>query len=384
MARGYVRKRSKDSNRLQVYLGRDPDTGRELRYYETVRGDVKLAERRLVEVLAMVDSGQLGFSGLSGSSKVTLGEYLERWLTEEAGVRVRPRTLEGYEGHLRRYVIPRIGSVKLSALSARQVRSLESGLLRGGGRGGRPLSARTVLHVHRVLGKALNDAVDQGILRLNPVLAVRPPRALPYEARFLNWAEAHRLLAAVGSPLHRGIVFLCLHSGLRRSEVIGLRWGDLELERALLSVRRAVVQRPGRPPEVMPPKSGRSRPVDLPPEAVSVLAERLGSLDPVPSPSDYVFPDALGGPLRPDRVSSAFRRASIRAGLEGLRFHDLRHTHASLMLMMGVPLKVVSERLGHGGIAITADLYGHVAPSVQRDSARAFGEFWRSTVPGGM
>ena len=380
MVRGYIRKRSKDSNSIQVYLGRDPSTGREKYHNETVRGPERLAKRRLAEVIRRVESGILT---PASSSRLTVGQYLEEWLRDEAALRVRPRTLDGYAGNLHRYVIPRIGKFRLSALTPRHVRSLESGLLRDGGAGGRRgVSARTVLHVHRVLSKALNDAVVSGLLESNVVLRVPPPRALRYEARSLDWKEVHRLIASVDNPKHRTMFMFCLHTGLRRSELLGLRWRDLDVAGQSVSVRRAVVIAPGGGHWVMPPKSGKARHLDLPQGALEMLLSYRDSSADVPDGDSYMFPGLDGAPLRPDHVTRTFSEVASKAGLVGVRFHDLRHTHATLMLMMGVPLKVVSERLGHSGIAITADLYGHVLPTVQRDAASGFEDLWRSSAPG--
>ncbi len=178
------------------------------------------------------------------------------------------------------------------------------------------------------------------------------------------------MLSLVESTPYYSLVLIALLTGLRRSELLGLRWRDVDFDRSLVSVNHSLVELPGRV-ELGPTKSGRPRSVSLPPQAVDCLAGLLESRG--GSGPDHldgmVFCRGDGRPLRQGSVSRGFRKLIMEAGFEGFRFHDLRHTHASLLLGEGVHLKVVSERLGHAGIEITADLYSHVAPSLQQEAA---------------
>ena len=371
MARGSIRQRSKvrkDSWTVQVYLGMDPSTGKKRYRSEAVRGTRAQAERRLTEILREIDMG----SSVPKPSGLTVGEYLEGWLRDPMEARVRLRTLEGYQLHVRGNIVPRIGAVPLGRLTVRQVQDMEADLLRSGGRDGRGLSPRTVLHIHRVLYTALKHALRLELVSRNVAAAVQPPR---YQARTLTWDEARSFFAGVPDPLFRSIFLLAFQTGLRRSEILGLQWRDVDLSGGFLSGRRGLVKVSSDGAVLNDPKSGRGRVVDLGSDAIRGLRSHLETF---PGNGNFVFCHSGGEPLQPVTVSKAFQRAASDAGLEGLRFHDLRHTHASLMLAEGVHLKVVSERLGHSSIAITADTYSHVQPTVQRGAADRFAAAWEA------
>jgi integrase len=372
MARGSIRQRSKvrrNSWTVQVYLGVDPATGRKRYRSEAVVGTRAQAQRRLTEILRDLDAG-----GAPVPSGLTVGEYLADWLRDGSGPRVGSRTLEGYRDHVRLYISPRIGRVALARLTPRQVQDMEAELVRNGGRGGRGLSPRTVSQTHRILHKALEDAVRLGLVSRNVSRLVDPPRFSRHEVRTLAWDEVLRFLGGVDDPLLRTLFLLAVHTGLRRSELLGLQWRDVDLKGGVLSVRRGLVKHASGS-RLSEPKSGRGRVVVLTEESAGALSDfrerHSGN-------GDFVFCRPDGTPLKPASVSQAFRRTVHRVGLEGLRFHDLRHTHASLMLSEGVHLKVVSERLGHSSVAITGDIYSHVQPSVQREAVERFGVAWRS------
>ena len=354
---------------MQVYLGRDPGTGRKRFRSESVPGSFADAQRRLTEILREMDTG----STPASSGQMRVADYLEGWLRDPMESRVRPRTLEGYRQHVRFKIIPRIGDVRLERLTPAQVQEMESDLLRRGRGGGLPLSPRTVLQTHRVLSSALTHALRMGLVSRNVVSAVEPPRFSRYEVRTLGWDESMSLIGSVVHPQLRSLFLLAIQTGLRRSELLGLQWGDVDLHGRSLSVRRALVKLPSGVLDLKEPKSGRGRMVSLVED--SVLA--LRSLQPSPAGNgSFVFCHSGGGPIDPTWVSRSFRRFADRAGLEGLRFHDLRHTHASLLLTEGVHPKVVSERLGHSSISITVDTYSHIHPTVQREAVERFGAAW--------
>ncbi len=372
MARGSIRQRSKvrkDSWTVQVYLGLDPETGKKRYRSESVRGTRAQAQRRLTELLRELDTGTL-----ARPSGVTVGEYPDEWLRDHAGLRVRNRTLEGYRDYVRRYLLPAIGRIPLDRLTPRDVRAMEVALLRSGGRGGAALSPRTVLQAHRILSSSLSNAVRIGLVPRNAAAAVEPPRVARYEAAILGWAEVHRFLSQVTEPLFHTLFLLAVQTGLRRSELLGLQWRDVDLSTGALSVQRALIKIPSGGVELAVPKTGRGRVVALPPESVEALSVHLARQH---ENGSFVFCGSDGTPLDPDLVTQSFKRMDRKVGLEHIRLHDLRHTHASLMLAEGVHLKVISERLGHSSIGITGDIYSHVQPTVQREAVERFGVAWR-------
>ncbi len=378
MPRGYIRQRSKtrkDSWSIQVFLGVDPETKKRRYHNESVRGSRSDAERRLTELLGEMDGGSL-----VRTPDLTFGAFLEEWYQDYVSTSVRTRTAQGYRENMDRYVIPSLGGVPLDRLAPRHIQAMESSLLRGDGAGRRGLSAATVMQAHRVVSGALGHAVRMGILSRNPVLSVKPPRVPRYEARSLTWEEVGTLMEHIEDPGRRMLVLLALQTGLRRSELLGLQWRDLDLALSTLAVQRALIQmRTGRT-ELTVPKSGRSRVVALYSGTVEELRGYRAGLLPAPGAEDHVFLRPDGSPLDPALVTQWFKRTAVRAGFTDLRFHDLRHTHASLMLREGVNLKIMTERLGHSGVAITGDLYSHVQPTVQHQAVEVFGSAWRSLV----
>ena len=206
---------------------------------------------------------------------------------------------------------------------------------------------------------------------------MEPPRTTKYEAQILGWEEVHAFLDQITDPLQQTLALLAIQTGLRRSEILGLHWRDLDLSAGTLSVRRALIKLASGATELKVPKNGHGRVVDLPSESVEALKAHRERNRETSENGNFVFCHSDGSPLDPDQVTQTFKRIAIKAGLAKFRFHDLRHTHASLMLAKGIHLKIVSERLGHTSIAITADLYSHVLPSVHRDTVSHFGAEWK-------
>ena len=376
MARGSIRQRSKkkkDSHTFQVYLGRDPITGKKRYHSESVKGTRGDTDRRLTEVLRELDTGSF-----VKPIRLEVRAYLEQWMRDCAPLHVTQRTLEGYRGNINRYILPKIGGIPLEKLTAHQVQEMESDLLREGGRDKRPLSPSTVLQVHRILSKALTDAVRLGQLRQNVAERVVPPRIKKHEVRTLTWEEVARFLQHVEDDQYRTLFLLDIQTGLRRSELLGLRWRDVNCSIAMLAVRRAWIKLPSGRKTMSETKSGQSRVVYLPPQSIDALRLHREGQGKLSGDDDFVFCHSDGSPFDPDHVSKKFKRIATEAGVGTLRFHDLRHTHATLMLSENVNLKVTSERLGHSSVAITGDLYSHVQPTVQEEAAQRFGDAWRS------
>ena len=353
-------------------MGVDPETGKKRYHSETVKGAKYQAQRRLTELLRQVDTGTF-----VEPSTLTVGEYLRQWLRDYAETHVRQRTWEGYRGSIERYIIPTRGNIALDKLLARHIQEMEVSLLRNGGVKGRGLSPRTVLQVHRILFKALRNAVRLDTLQRNVAEAVEPPRITRYEPRVLGWNEVRNLLNQITDRLYHTLVLLAIQTGLRRSELLGLQWRDVDFDTGTLSVQRALIKLPSGEMVLTQPKTGRGRVVVLPVESVLALRshEELQQVGPQEN-GNFIFCHSSGSPLHPDLVTQTVKRLVTKAGVDGLRLHDLRHTHASLMLSQGVHLKIVSERLGHSSIGITGDLYSHVLPTVQQEAVERFGAAW--------
>jgi integrase len=345
----------------------------------------KAAERALHELVTSLHQGTY-----VEASSVTLGEFLrDEWLPATAPPRVKFETWQDRRRNLETYVIPRLGDVPLQDLNAANLNRLYSELLRTGRvrkRGG--LSPTSVRRIHSMLRKSLNDAVRWGRLSRNPTGRADPPSLRVVQAsrrRSMNtWSEVDLrcfLDSTSEHDLHAMWVFAAT-TGVRRSELLGVRWSDLNLVARTAVIRQTVTPseegyRPGEDQKSF--ESWRTIHLDrrtcLVLQEHRVEQERLREMmGPGWQDNRLVFPQQDGSWWNPPAISLAFRRASDRAGVPRIRLHDLRHTHASLLLAAGVNPKVVSERLGHSSVAFTLDSYAHVMPGMQPDAAELFVE----------
>jgi len=306
-------------------------------------------------------------------SEWTVAEYLEEWLWMKQAL--RPSTHRSYETHVRKYLIPLLGSLPLRALRPvhidRAYREIAMTSIAG-----RPLSVATLRRVHATLMSALNTATRRGLIDRNPAATVELPRAR--KARPATWSaeELARFFAAIEDDRLRLVYRLLGLAGLRRGEAVGLRWVDVDLNAGLLRVEQSLVKVDGKS-VIGPPKSAAgARVVAIDDETARQLqwhreAQRLEILQTtgISTDSDLVFTTPTGEPLDPAYVSRHFDRLVARHGLPRIRLHDLRHTSASLGLEAGESLLEVSRRLGHSSITITADIYSHLSPAVVKESA---------------
>lgn len=330
-------------------------------------------------------------------TRLTVGEYLaDHWMPLLRD-RIKPTTRDSYRRMLEAYVVPRIGRIRLQELSASHLNRLYADLREAGGtqmshakRGQtKPLSPKTVRNVHAMLSKALNDAVDVGLLATNVAQRAKPPRPPAVSQTVEAWTadELAEFLAFVRDDRLYACWHLAAHTGLRRGELLGLRWKDLDLAAGVLAVRQSIVLA-YTTPIVSTPKSHEARVVNLDPATIrSLLAHRdrqdgerrawgEGYVD-----SGLVFRREGGNAIHPDRLSQLFDKHVRHAGIRRIKLHGLRHTHATLMLKAGVPVKVVSERLGHADPAFTLRIYQHVLSGMQAEAAAAFALVVESAMP---
>jgi len=374
--RGHIKKRGKGSYSVVVSLGRDPTTEKYKYLWVSVKGTKKDAEKRLAELLNQVDKGTL-----TRPSKTTLSEYLETWLRECVWAELAPKTAEGYELIVRRHLIPALGRITLTGLRPEHIQRYQSEKLscgRADGKGG--LSPRTVRHHYMALHAALGRAVKMGLLSRNVADAVSPPRFQRHQWQSLSEFGVNTILEAARKTPYYVLFYQALFTGMRRSELLALRWCDVDLLLGRVHVTRSLHQLRTGKIVIRSPKSERSRRmVSLPPSAVVLFQEEKEKQQGERAivglefkEEDLVFMDLEGKALRPDTVTHAWAKLVRRLGLNGIRLHDARHTHASLMLKQGVHPKIVQERLGHASIQLTLDTYSHVVPGLQEAAAAGF------------
>lgn len=375
--KGHIRKRSKGSWTLWIDLGRDPETGKRKQQTMTVPGTKKDAERELRATLTRLEEG-----AYVKPAKLTVGEYLNQWLESYVATNTAPRTMEGYQLIVQRHLIPNLGAIPLTQLQPSHLQIYYAKALTGGradGNGG--LSARTVLHIHRVLSEALTHAVKWQILIRNVALAVDPPRPKRFEMTTLDEDQVMALLQAAGSQYHK-LFTVAVYTGMRRSELLGLRWKDVDVDLAQLSVTKTLHRTADGGFVFTEPKSAKGRRTIALSPSICILLRKLREYQIAEKlllglkfkDDDLVFSKPDGAPYDPSGVTHTFKRIVKRLGLPDARLHDLRHTHASLMLKQGIHPKIVSERLGHSNIGITLDTYSHVMPGLQEAAALRFEE----------
>ena len=347
--------------RSALWRGRLVVDGQRQAVYASKRAEVLM---KLDALRRRRDAGQLRVRPAGAD---TVGSYLDDWLETKRSV-VRVRTYERYQQLVRKHLVPTLGATRLVALQPDALLRLYQERAATG------LSARTVQHIHMVLHTALEQAMLWGYVPRNVARLVRPPSVQPREADWPTGADVARLLSAATNAGDRlqALWIVAAHTGCRLGELLGLGWDAVDLEAGMLHVRRVLVRVARSQPVFGPPKTRRSRrSVPLTDDAVAAFKAhraRQGSeglaMDAHDAAADLVFTNQLGRPLSSTVLRTHFKRALARAGLpHAMRFHDLRHTAATLLLTNGVDVPTVSAMLGHARTSTTVDIYWHALPA---------------------
>ena len=346
---GSIRQRGKQSWGLKFDLGRDPATGERITRHVTFRGTKREAQAEFNRLLNRRNEGTY-----VDPTKMSVGEYLEHWLTVDIERRVARKTAVRHRQIVQRQISPRIGALPMRKLTAVHIEAFEAQLQQDGyvkGRkAGQGLTAQTVLHVHRTLSQALAHAVNTGVLFKNPAEQVKPPRPPRREIAILSKAEVATLLRAAERTSLYLSVLVAVTTGMRRGELLGLRWSDIDLKAARLTVNQSLERLSGKTTLKPPKTSGSRRTITLPALTVEALREHRAA-KPRIGAGELVFSHD-GIPWDPDSLTKAFDKLVVTAGVRRITFHGLRHTYISHQLMDGVHVKVVSERAGHANVSI--------------------------------
>jgi len=372
--KGYV---AKKGNRWYavIYEGIDPITGRERRSWRPAgceRADAERLAARLV--------GERGGAN-DGARSLSFGAFLtSRWLPGKRLV-LAASTYAAYRRYVENRIVPALGRIGMRRLRAHHLEAFYDGLLHP--RDGRTaLAPKTVYEIHLIIRGALGDAVRGGLVSRNVALVAHAPRlrSIPrVEQRSWTAEELQAFLRAACGHRFFAALWLAAFTGMRRGELLGLRWGDFDERAATLSVNRGLIAIDYEVHQALDPGEDPQRPrrIDLDPTTVAILAawrgwqraeQRAAGIETV----GWVFTDRRGEPIHPHAISQAFGRIARRAGLPVIRLHDLRHTHGTLLISASVPAKVVSERLGHATPTFTIETYQHVLPGMQAQAARVF------------
>jgi integrase len=369
---GYVAKR-RGRFYAVIYEGLDPVTGRERRRWHPAGTD-RAAAQHLAARLAAEEQGRA-----DAVRSLTFGAYLTgQWLPAKK-LQLAASTYRGYERNVHRHILPALGRIGLRRLRHHHIEVLYDRLLCPSLE--RPaLAPKTVYEIHLVIRGCLADAVRRGLLTRNVALLARSPRlkAIPKtEAQSWTDAELRQFLRTAAGHWFFPLLWLAAMTGMRRNEVLGLKWDDVDFTKRRLGLNRGLVAIGYDLHETRGKTRTSRRSIDLDTITLDVLAGwrafQQATFAAVGLQSDgWVFTDGDGEPIHPHAFSQAFERVARRAGVPVIRLHDLRHTHGSLLIKEGVPVKVVSERLGHANIAFTIETYQHVLPGMQADAARTY------------
>lgn len=370
--RGSIKKEG-NGYRVVYDLPRDPITGRRRQKKKRFKTK-KEAEKYLNEQLNAINKGSY-----FEPKNMIFGEYLDFWLENYAIPNTSARTVEGYSYIINQHVKPALGSIKISDLQPLHLQEYYSMKLKTGKIDGSGLSAQSVKHQHRLISKALKEGVKWQFLARNVAEAVTPPKTKRAEMMTWNSDQVKAFLVAAKLSVYYPVYLTTIYTGMRKGEVLGLRWQDLDSENNVLYVRQTLQPIKGQGLTFKEPKTGKGRSVTVSSSLVKelkkiykkqleyklLLGEDYNELD-------LIFSQKNGNPIQPAELSRNFHKIIQKVNIPDIRFHDLRHTHATLMLQQGIHPKVVSERLGHSTIGITMDTYTHVLPTLQKEAAQQF------------
>jgi len=368
--RGHIRKRSRKSWTLVLDYPRDPVTGKRRQKWVTVNGSKREAEKELARLITEV-------TGLrSETKKITAPEFLDLWL-EATRERVKPSTLYTYEKHVRQWK-KAIGPLFLQKLTAGDIQAAMNRLTV------RPVTKRALFITLRA---ALRKALKWGFIGCNPADMVDPPLARQEEMRVWTEEEIARFLRVARGGKYYCLFYLALSTGARLGELLGLQWRDIDFERRSLQITRTYTNLPGKVCTQPPKTAAARRRVPLDEATLQILRqnrkqqieERLRKGERWRDDLPVFYSGRTGKPPNPSTLQHAIHKYARVAEVPDIRFHGLRHTHATLLLRQGVHPKIVSERLGHSSVNITLNRYSHVLPDSQAEAVKAI----EKALPGG-
>jgi integrase len=371
---GHIRERSPGSFEIRYGMGTDPATGRRRIATCTVRGSRKDAEKELRRLLRTLDTGEH-----VDPTRITVEQWLEAWLAS-VKPEVELRTHERYAELVRGFLVPELGALRMAKLAPANIQAAYTKWASEGRRDGKEgaLSPRTRRHIHRVLSSSLGRAVEQQVIARNPADAFkkRMPKVERHEMLTLTAEQSATLLGAIRHTRVYWPCLIALVTGMRRGEILALRWKNVDLDRGLVRVVESLEQT-AQGLRFKAPKTDKSRAITLPSFVLADLralkraqAEELLALGVRQVGNTLLCARADGEPMQPRSLTHEFTRLVRRVpDLPRVRFHDLRHSHATQLLQAGVHPKVAQERLGHSTISTTLDLYSHVTETMQADAA---------------
>lgn len=366
---GNIRKRKDGRWEGRYTAGINPENGKQI--FKNVLGKTQAEVKEKLKK-ALADSQKLD---LAKQGKYTVGTWMDAWFENVAKIKVRPSSHQTYRGYIDNHIKPNIGNIPLEKLTTMELQKLYRKLLTSGRvdrieaeKQPKGLSAKTVRNINQVISSAMDLAVAQKIILENPTNACSLPRVGHKEMQTIS---AEQLQSFQEEAKRSGVYemyYIELSTGLRRGELLGLKWEDIDMKQDIIRVRRQISRINGKIVEAPLKTKNSYRAVTISPQAIEVLkAQKKKTND------EYVLPSPNGGPISPDSVNNMLHRVLDRAGIPRVRFHDMRHTFATLALQNGVDIKTVSGMLGHFSAGFTLDTYAHVTTAAQKEAAETMG-----------
>ncbi len=373
---GNIRKRKDGRWEGRYTAGRDPESGKVI--YKNVLGKT---QAEVKEKLARAIEDNKGLD-IVKAGQYTVGQWMDVWYENYAKIKVRPSSHKTYKGYIENHIKPSIGKIPLSKLTTLEVQALYRKLLTSGRverteskQQPKGLSAKTVRNINQVISSAMELAKSQKLISSNPTDGCALPKVEHQEMKTLT---ADQLAAFFREAKSSGVFemyYMELATGLRRGELLGLKWEDINLETGTIQIKRQVARINGEVVEAPLKTKNSYRTLSIGADAIEILREQRGKVF-----GEYVFPSPNGGPISPDSVLHMLHRVLERAGLPKIRFHDLRHTFSTLALQNGVDIKTVSGMLGHYSAGFTLDTYAHVTTAAQKEAARTMDNLLSDSV----
>ena len=367
--------RKGQSWQLTVEMPRDPITGERKRKYKTVTGTKKEADQALRRFITALERGEY-----IEDTNITVSDWLQKWLEVYIVPTGSPTTLVGYKGMIRRYIDPRLGHLQVQEMNALAVQ-IWVNKLKVSPSSGEPLTAGTIKHTYHVLRGAMDKAVQAGLIHRSPCAGIQLPKGEKKKPVIYDETQIQQLLDFARGTEMELIIDLELCMGMRRGELLGLQWQDVNWEKNQIHIIRSRVAVDGKSVVKQPKTESGTRTLDVPEILMKKLKAykvkcmeqkiRVGRrlLE-----EDFIIVHPDGKPIYPEYVSQMFTKLQKRANLPKCRFHDLRHLCASIMVKQGVEVKVAQERLGHKDITTTMNIYAHVLPGSAREAAEKIGQ----------